>query len=64
MRYAVLVMLDTEMPPETIIEEIRSNLEFDLFSTNTTIKYAIVLTDDGEEVAAYDRQPDASPKLF
>lgn len=57
MRYAVVVMLDTELPPQKMIEEIVSNLEFDP-ATQTAVSSVVVLTDDGEELAVYDRNHD------
>lgn len=54
MRYAVVVMLDTEIQPQKIIEEIVSNLEFDA-ATQTTVSSVVVLVDDGEEVAVCAR---------
>ena len=52
MRYAVLVFLDTERTPQTIANEIVSNLDFD----NQEVTSVVVLTDDGKQVAVYDRK--------
>ena len=53
MRYAALVMFDTEDLPEDIVNEIRCNLEFD---HQTTVLAVSVHTDDGEEVAKFDNK--------
>ena len=53
MRYAVIVLLDTERTPTNIIEEIVSTLEFEV-STNSMVLSVVVLTDDATEVAVYD----------
>ena len=55
MRYAVVVMLDTERTPRNVIDEIVSNLEFDV-STHTEVQSVVVLMDDATEVAVYDRK--------
>jgi hypothetical protein len=54
-RYAVIVMLDSEMTPQTIVNEIVSNLEFD-GSTETVVRSVVVLIDDATEVAVYDKE--------
>lgn len=48
MRYAVLLFLDTERTPQTIVNEVVSNLDFD----NQEVTLAIVL-DKGRQVAVY-----------
>ena len=53
MRYAVVVMLDSDDDPTEIANEIVSGLEFE---HRTTVRSAVVLTEDGREVAVYDRQ--------
>ena len=53
MRFALIVMLDSEEEPKQLANEVVSALEFD---HHTTVKYAVVLTDDGQEVAVYDRK--------
>ena len=53
MRFALIVMLDSEDEPEQLADEVVSALEFD---HPTTVRYAVVLTDDGQEVAVYDRK--------
>ena len=53
MRYAVVVMLDTDDDPKEIANEIVSGLEFE---HRTTVRSVVVLTEDGEEVAVYDRK--------
>ena len=55
MRYAVIVMLDTERTPDNIIGEIVSNLEFDP-TPATTVDAVVVLTDDGTEIGTYNRK--------
>jgi hypothetical protein len=46
-------MLDSDDEPETLVNEVISSLEFD---HHTSVRYAVVLTDDGEEV--YNRKED------
>ena len=53
MRFALIVMLDSEDEPKHLANEVVSALEFD---HRSTVKYAVVLTDDGQEVAVYDRK--------
>ena len=53
MRYAVVVMLDSDDDPPEMANEIVSALEFE---HRTTVRSAVVLTEDGEEVAVYDRK--------
>lgn len=55
MRYAVIVMLETERTPQNIIDEIVSVLEFEP-STQTTIASIVVLLDDSTEVAIYEKE--------
>ena len=55
MRFAVIVMLDTGRSPHNVLDEIVSNLEFDA-SPHTEVRSVVVLTDDGTEVAVYDRK--------
>jgi hypothetical protein len=50
MRYVVVVFLDTERTPRTIVNEVVSNLDFD----NQEVVSATILTDDGLQVAVYD----------
>ena len=52
-RYAVIVILDTDLQPQKVIEEIVSTLEFDRL---ITVRYAVALTDDGEEVYAFKEE--------
>jgi hypothetical protein len=53
MRYAVVVMLDTDDDPKGLANEIMSGLEFE---HRTTVRSVVVRTEDGEAVAVYDRQ--------
>ncbi len=53
MRYATVVMLDTDDDPKELANEIVSGLEFE---HRTTVRSVVVLTEDGEEVAVYDRK--------
>ena len=53
MRFALIVMLDSEDEPKQLANEVVSALEFD---HRSTVKYAVVLTDEGQEVAVYDRK--------
>ena len=53
MRYATVVMLDTDLDPKELANEIVSGLEFE---HRTTVRSVVVLTEDGEEVAVYDRK--------
>ena len=53
MRYAVVVMLDSDDDPTELANEIVSGLEFE---HRTTVGSVVVLTEDGEEVAVYDRK--------
>ena len=53
MRFALIVMLDYEDEPKRLVSEVVSALELD---HRTTVRYAVVLTDDGQEVAVYDRK--------
>ena len=53
MRYAVVVMLDSDDDPTALANEIVSGLEFE---HRTTVRSAVVLTEDGREVAVYDRK--------
>ena len=55
MKYAVITMLETEMSPRQLVDEIRSFLEFEP-STHTTVHSIVVLIDDATEVAVYDRK--------
>ena len=55
MKYAVIVMLETELTPQNIVEEIVSNLEFDP-ATQTVVHSVVVLIDDATEVALYERK--------
>ena len=55
MRYAVVVMLDTERTPQNVIDEIVSHLEFEV-STHTEVQSVVVLMDDATEAAVYDRK--------
>lgn len=48
MHYAVLVFIDTELTPQTIVNEVVSNLDFD----NQEVTLAIVF-DNGRQVAVY-----------
>ncbi len=47
MRFALIVMVDSDDEPERLVKEAVSTLEFD---HRSTVRYAVVLTDDGEEV--------------
>ena len=51
MRYATVVMLDTDLDPKELANEIVSGLEFE---HRTTVRSVVVLTEDG--VAVYDRK--------
>ena len=51
MRYAVVVMLDTDDDPKGLANEIVSGLEFE---HRTTVRSVVVLTGDGAAVAVYD----------
>lgn len=53
MRYATVVMLDTDDDPKELANEIVSGLEFE---HRTTVRSVVVLTEEGEEVAVYDRK--------
>ena len=53
MRYAVVVMLDSDDDPTEIANEIVSGLEFD---HRAAVRSVVVLTEDGAEVAVYDRK--------
>ena len=53
MRFALIVMLGSEDEPEQLVSEVVSALEFD---HRTTVRYAVVLTDEGNEVAVYNRK--------
>jgi hypothetical protein len=54
-RYAVIVMLETEISPNTLVSEIVSHLELDA-STQTKVDSVVVLIDDATEVAVYDKE--------
>ncbi len=47
MRFALIVMLDSDDEPERLVKETISTLEFD---HRSSVRYAVVLTDDGQEV--------------
>ena len=53
MRYAVVVMFDSGDDPTELPNEIVSGLEFE---HRTTVRSVVVLTEDGDEVAVYDRK--------
>jgi hypothetical protein len=53
MRYAVIVMVNADDDPQAVLNQIISALEFEHTST---VKAAVVLNDDGEELAVYDRK--------
>lgn len=53
MRFALIVMLDSGDEPEQLVSEVVSSIEFD---HRATVRYAVVLTDDGVQVAVYDRK--------
>ena len=53
MRYAVIVVLETELQPEKLRDELVSVLEFDHEATTHSV---VVLTDDGKEAAVCDRE--------
>ncbi len=53
MRYAVVVMLETDLEPARLRDELIAALEFD---HETTARSVVVLTTDGKEVAVYDRK--------
>ena len=53
MRYAVVVLLDTDDDPTGLANEIVSCLEFE---HRTTVKSVVAQTEDGEAVAVYDRK--------
>jgi hypothetical protein len=52
MRYAVLVILDTDCAPQALIDELVSTLTFDTVPA-TDVLSVTVLTDDGDDVASY-----------
>jgi hypothetical protein len=52
MRYAVLVFLDSNRKPKTIVNEVVSNLDFD----NQEVTAAVVLNAKGKRLAVYDRK--------
>lgn len=53
MRYTVVVMVETELKPGHLRDEVISALEFD---HETTTESVVVLTLKGKQVAAYDRK--------
>ena len=53
MRFALIVMLDSGDEPEQLVSEVVSSIEFD---HRATVRYVVVLTDDGVQVAVYDRK--------
>ena len=57
MKFTVIAILDTEIPPSSLVSEIVSWLEFDP-QTKTTVHSVVVLMDD-EEVAVYDRKEES-----
>lgn len=59
MQFAVIVFLDTDASPETIINEIVSQLEFEP-STHTVVHSVAVLLDDSTEVGIYERKKENS----
>lgn len=50
MQFEVMVIVDTDDPPERLLHEIISALEFDHHATVS----ALVVLFDGEQVALYD----------
>lgn len=54
MRYAVIVMLDTERSPQNIVDEVLSHLEYEP-ATHTVVQSIVVLLDDATEVAVYEK---------
>lgn len=55
MKFTIIVILETERSPQSLIGEIVSNLEYDI-STHTIVDSVVVLIDDATEVAIYDRK--------
>ena len=53
MRYAVVVVLESDDDPKALPNEIVSGLEFD---HRAAVRSVVVLTEDGDEVAVYDRK--------
>lgn len=53
MRYAVLVIVDTQEKPRRIRDEIVSALEFE---HRTSVNYLAVLMRSGRKAAVYDRK--------
>ena len=52
MKYEVIITLDTDLPPQTLIDEIRSTFEYD---GAADIQSVVVLVDD-EEVGVYNKE--------
>ncbi len=53
MRYAVIVIVDSDDSPQEILDEILSTLEFD---HRSTVQSVVVFNDDGEELAAHNHK--------
>ena len=53
MRFALIVMLDSDDEAEQLVKETVSTLEFD---HRSTVRYAVVLTDNGEEVYDFRKE--------
>lgn len=52
-KYAVVVMINSDDGPQDVLNEIVSTLEFD---HRSTVRSVVVLNEDGEELAIYDRK--------
>jgi hypothetical protein len=53
-KFIVIVTLETDMTPQTIINEIRSQVEFEP-ATHTDINSIVVPIDDATEVGIYEK---------
>jgi hypothetical protein len=60
MRYEVMLVVESELAPRALLEELVSNLEsLDDPENASTVESCVVLMDD-EELAVYDRKESAS----
>lgn len=53
MKFTVITILDTDLPPQTLIDEIRSTFEYD---GSADIDSIVVLIDDETEVGVYNKE--------
>ena len=53
MRYAVVVMVDSDDGPQELLNEIVSTLEFE---HRSTVRSVVVLNEDGKELAVHDKE--------